>query len=214
MKRRVLLITLLFALASFGVAHGAVLFSDDFEDGLGNHWIHPGDRASPGGWEVNVEDGNHILQATDASWSGITVDGVGSLKEHDELWAICKVRGDEATADEGPELGLLCNPDAINGNWYLTFRHGGNVGIDECSIAWHALVPCDANWDEWNYFKIAVFDDTLHGKVWFVDEDEPKDWLTSTPLTSHIDEDGVGIATGGVKASFDELVVADGEEEG
>ena len=100
MKKIVLLTTLLFVLASFGVTNGAVLFHDDFEDGLTEAWIFSNVQGE-GKWEVVTEGGNGILKQEEKSaWTSATVDGVASLKEHKELWASCRMRIDERAGGE------------------------------------------------------------------------------------------------------------------
>lgn len=203
----------LILIAGFSVILEAkVLFSDNFEAGLSKDWIFS-DRGGQDAWKVITEKGNKILQKTGNAWTIISVDGVGGLKEYKELWAIARIRCDLATADEGAELGLLINPAQSNGNWYFALRGiSGQAGFDELAVAWHDLVPYPS-WKVgiWHYVKIAVIGNTFYGKAWPEGENEPKDWLTKTQLTSHLQEDGVGFAIDTNEASFDDLVVANNE---
>ncbi len=203
---------LLLIIAISNILEAKVLFSDNFEAGLSKDWIFS-ERGGQDAWKVVVEKNNKILQKTGNAWTIISVDGVGGLKDYKELWAIAKIRCDVATADEGAELGLLINPAQSNGNWYFALRAiSGQAGFDELAVAWHDLVPYPS-WkiNVWHYVKIAVIDKTYYGKAWLEGEAEPKEWLTKTQLTTHLQEDGVGFAIDTNEASFDDLIVADSE---
>lgn len=210
-RKTALLLALFFALASFGVANAKTLFFDDFEKGLSKQWVF-GDIEGKGKWEVVEEKGNKVLKAdTTGSWSGATVDGVGSLKEYGELWATDRVKVDAATGEI--ELGLLTNPKELRGNWYLDLRIGKDLMIDQCAIHAHnPVAPVPIKGGKWYRMKIAVIKDTFHGKMWAEDEDEPKDWMIKAKVLTHLDEDGVGVMAYHTVAYFDDIIVADSEE--
>jgi len=202
--------TLLLVLGIFAIANAKPIFVDDFESGFSDSWI----ITDGGKWEVKSEGGNHFLQKTGGEWCIASVDNVGGLKEHKELWAVARTRVDVAAANEGAEFGLLINPDIKQGNWYFTIRaQSGQAGFDEMGVAWHALVPYDS-WkvEKWHQVKIAIIDEVMYGKAWPDGEDEPKEWLTQTDVTTHLDEDGVGVGTDTNEVSFDDIIVADSEE--
>jgi hypothetical protein len=60
--------------------------------------------------------------------------------------------------------------------------------------------------------RSVVYFVNYYGKVWPDGKDEPKDWLTQTNITSHLDEDGVGFGVDTNEVSFDDLIVADDED--
>ncbi len=195
------------------MANADTIFSDDFEAGLGDMWVFS-DKGGQGDWNVVEEDGNHILQKTGSSWTIISVDGVAGVDGGKEIWAKARIRCDVATADEGAEVGLLINPTNSTGNWYFTVRAtSGQAGFDEMGVAWHELAPYpDWSVGEWHQMKLAVIGDTFYGKVWPDGDDEPEDWTRQTTMTSHLDQDGVGFGTDTNEVSFDDLIVADGED--
>lgn len=199
----------------FNIAFADTLFGDDFESGLASYWVVT-DIDGEGKWEVVVEDGNSVLKvdALGGAWTGASVDSIASLEEYDELWAACRFK---AQQDIGScsELGLLTNPNELNGNWYLATCEGGQeIGIDECAIAWHNRVSYEWQLDQWYNMKIMVSskDETLYVKMWAEGETEPEDWLTNEVLTSHLDEDGVGVMSYNTITYFDDVIVATSEE--
>ncbi|MBM3235038.1 hypothetical protein FJZ31_01940 [Candidatus Poribacteria bacterium] len=207
-----LFLMLLLVLASFGIAHAKALFFDDFEGGLSKQWFS-GDLEGKGKWEVVDDKGNKVLKVdATASWSGASVDGVASLKEHGELWATDRVKVDAATGEI--ELGLLTNPKELSGNWYLDLRIGNDLMVDECAIKAHnPVAPVPIKGGKWYRMKIAVIKETFYGKMWAEDESEPKDWMISAKILSHLDEDGVGVMAYHTVAYFDDIIVAAGEDE-
>jgi len=206
-------ITFVLVLCTFAIANAEMLFADDFEGGLSKSWI-TANQNGVGEWKVAKESGNQFLQKTGSAWTIISVDGVASLKDHKEIWATARIRCDSATKDEGTEMGLLINPEVAQGNWLFTVRaQSGQAGFDELAVAWHSLVPYKG-WEvgKWHRIKIAVIDETFWGKVWPDGKDEPKDWIASVKLTSHLDEDGIGFGVDTNEVSFDDLIVADNED--
>jgi hypothetical protein len=195
----------------FGSAGAKPLFFDDFEGGLSEQWIF-GDLEGKGKWEVVDDKGNKVLKVdATASWSGASVDKVGSLKEYDELWATDRVKVDAATGEI--ELGLLTNPEELRGNWYLDLRIGNDLMVDECGITAHnPVAPVPIEDGKWYRMKIAVIEETFYGKMWAEDETEPKDWMINAAITSHLDEDGTGVMVYHTVAYFDDIIVADSED--
>lgn len=212
MKRKVLLTMLFFALVSFGFVHAKALFVDDFEGGLSDKWIFR-DLEGKGKWEVVEDEGNKVLKVdATGSWSGASFDEVASLKEHNELWATDRVKVDAATGEI--ELGLLTNPEELNGNWYLNLRIGNDLMVDECGVQAHnPVAPVPIEGGKWYGMKIAVIEGIFYGKMWAWDEDEPEDWMINAEITSHLDEDGVGVVAYQTTAYFDDIIVAAGEDE-
>lgn len=208
-----LLVILILTILSFSTAYAVLLFSDDFESGLSKRWIIA-NRSGQGKWAIAVENGNHFFQKTTDAWSIASVDGVGGLNEHKELWASCRLRADTATANEGAEVGLLINENEPQGNWYFVVRvQSGEAGFDELAVSWHSLAPYPS-WKvgQWHQVKIAVINQIYYGKVWPDGENEPEDWFTQTTITNHLEEDGVGFGVDTLEVSFDDLVVADLEQ--
>ena len=209
----ILCFILVFASFSFSVANAKTLFFDDFEGGTKGKWVFA-DLDGKGKWETATFDGRGVFKVdSNGAWTGATVDGVASLKDYDELWATCKFRAEQEIGSCN-ELGLLTNPEALSGNWYLSTCEGGSeVGIDECGVAWHSRVAYKWELDEWYNMKIMIAkDDTMYGKMWPEGEDEPAKWLTQEKLTSHLDEDGVGLMSYQCVTYFDDVVVASDEQ--
>ena len=206
-------ITFILLLGTFTVADAEMLFADDFEGGLSKDWVVANQNGN-GEWKVSDEGGNKFLQKTGSAWTIISVDGVASLADHKEIWATARIRCDSTPANEGTELGLLINPEVPQGNWYFTVRaQSGEAGFDEMGVAWHNLTPYN-EWEvgEWHRVKVAIIDETFHGKIWPDGTDEPQDWIASIELTSHLEEDGVGAGTDTIEVSFDDFIVADSED--
>jgi len=85
-------------------------------------------------------------------------------------------------------------------------------GIDECAVAWHVRVPFSWELDQWYYIKTMVSGDgTMSGKMWLEGDDEPGDWNTEETLTSHLEEDGVGLGSYNCISYFDDVIVAASE---
>jgi len=214
MKTRSILAALFTMFILMGIANAKPLFMDDFEAGLSDDWVinHLDGQSQ---WEVVDLDGNSVLKvdSTGGGWTGASVDAVAGLGTYDELWATCKFM---AAQDIGSctELGLLTNPDELNGNWYLATCEGGaEIGIDECSIVWHNRVPYPWELDLWYNIKIMVSKDgVMSGKMWLVDDDEPEDWNTQETLATHLDEDGVGLMSYNCISYFDDVIVAPAED--
>ena len=211
--REIFLIVLALVLCVSSSANSGTLFSEDFENGLRDIWVFS-ERGGQDDWNVVEQDGNHILQKTGTSWTIISVDDVAGVEGGKAVWATARIRCDAATKNEGTELGLLINPANSNGNWYFTVRaQSGEAGFDELNLAWHDMVPYpDWSVGDWHRVKVAVIDSIFYGKIWKDGEDEPADWISQTQLTSHLDQDGVGFATDTNEVSFDDLIVADGED--
>ena len=205
------LLMALLLFAGIGGVSAKQLFFDDFESGLSKQWVF-GDLEGKGKWEVVDDKGNKVLKAdATASWSGASVDGVSSLKGTGELWATDRLKLDAASGEI--ELGLLTNPNDLRGNWYLDLRIGQDLMVDEAAIKAHnpvAAVQIEAG--KWYKMKIAVIGETFHGKMWAESEDEPKDWMITAKVISHLDEDGVGLLLYHTVAYFDDIAVADSEE--
>ena len=66
---------------------------------------------------------------------------------------------------------------------------------------------------KWHQIKVAIINKTFFGKVWPDGATEPKDWITEIEITTHLDEGGVGAGTDTIEVSFDDLVVADNEDD-
>ena len=208
-----LLPMLLFASFSFLVANAETLFVDDFEGGTKGKWVFA-DLEGKGKWGAAKFEGRGVFKVDSiGAWTGATVAGVASLKDHDELWATCKFKCEQDIGSCN-ELGLLTNPKELRGNWYLaTCEGGGEVGIDECGVAWHGRVPYKWELDKWYNMKIMVSKDkTMYGKMWPEGGDEPSKWLTQETLTSRLDEDGVGLMSYHCITYFDDVIVASSEE--
>lgn len=211
--RNSLIILLLLVSFTFSVANAETLFVDDFEGGTKGKWVF-GDLEGKGKWEAAKFEGRGVFKVTSiGAWTGATVDGVASLKNYDELWATCKFRAEQDIGSCN-ELGLLTNPGNLTGNWYLSTAEGGNeVGIDECAVAWHGRVAYKWELNKWYNSKIMVSKDkTMYGKMWPEGENEPSKWLTQEKLTSHFDEDGVGLMSYHCITYFDDVIVASSEE--
>jgi len=214
MKVRNILVVFSIMFALSVTANAKPLFVDDFEAGLSDDWIivHLDGQSN---WEVVTLDGNSVLKvdSTGAGWTGASVDGVASLGDYNELWAVCRFMA-EQDIGSCSELGLLTNPDSLNGNWYLsTCEDGQEIGIDECSVIWHARVPFQWELDTWYNMKVMVSKDgTIYGKMWPEGDDEPEDWNTQETLTSHLDEDGVGFMSYNCITYFDDIIVATAED--
>ena len=212
--RKIFLIVLATVIFIPSSVYSETLFSDDFEAGLQDIWVFS-ERGGEGDWNVIEENGNNVLQKTGSSWTIISVDGVGGVEGGKEVWATARIRCDVAAANEGTEVGLLIDPANSKGNWYFTVRaQSGETGFDELAVAWHDLVPYpDWSVGDWHRVKIAVIGDILYGKVWLDGGDEPEDWISQTQLTTHLDQDGVGFATDTNEISFDDLIVANSEDD-
>ncbi len=213
MKTKSLLISLFVMLMLSGVAGSKTLFTDDFEGKAKGDWVF-GNLEGKGVWEVIKFEGRWVFKVTSiGAWTGATVDGVASLKDYDEIWATCKFRVEE-DINSCNELGLLTNPDSLTGNWYLSTCEGGSeIGIDECAVAWHGRVPYKWELGKWYNAKIMVSKDgTMYGKMWPEGDDESKGWLTQGSLTSHLDEDGVGLMSYHCITYFDDVIVASTED--
>jgi len=171
------------------------------------------DLEGKGKWEAAKVEGRGVFKVdSTGAWTGATVDGVASLGDYDELWAICKFRV-EQNIGSCSELGLLTNPETLSGNWYLATCEGGSeVGIDECGVAWHGRVAYKWELDQWYNMKIMVSKDTMYGKMWPEGENEPSKWLTQETLTSHLDEDGIGLMSYHCTTYFDDVIVASDEK--
>jgi len=212
MKARLSLVLSLFMMAFCGSAIAGTLFVDDFEV-KAKKWVFS-DIEGKGIWEVTKFEGKGVFKVTSiGAWTGATVDGVASLKDHDEIWAICKFKAEQDIGSCN-ELGLLANPQVLIGNWYLSTCEGGNeIGIDEAGIKWHGRIPYKWELDKWYNMKIMVSkDETMYGKMWLEGDAEPKEWLTQEKLTSHLDEDGVGLISYHCITYFDDVIVATSEE--
>jgi len=209
--RSLFLLFILFA--SCGITVAKTLFWDDFEGSLHGDYevISTGGNAT---WQLDVLDGNGVYKAESPAGvaSCAVVDDVASLKQYPEIWATVKFQS-EGNSDSCAELGLLIDPKILNGNWFFATCEGGaEVGIDESWVAWHNRVPYQWQLSQWYTMKILVTDKILHGKIWAEGEDEPSDWMTQETLTSHLDEDGVGLCNWQQVTFFDDLIVADSED--
>jgi hypothetical protein len=150
----IFLITFILVLCTFAIANAEMLFADDFESGLSKAWV-TANQGGAGEWKVAKEGGNQFLQKTGSAWTIISVDGVASLKDHKEIWAVVRIRCDAATANEAPEVGLLINPNNPAGNWYFAVRaQSGEAGFDELAVSWHALVPY-ASWKVGTWHQVT-----------------------------------------------------------
>lgn len=211
--KTLLLLFILFI--SCRITTASPLFWDDFEGGLHGDYIIA-NAGGEGKWEAVVVDGNGVYKGTapEGCTTYATVDGVASMKEYDEIWATVKFKSENAAGSSDAELGVLSNPDnPFEGNWYFATETGSSeVGIDESWIAWHNRVPYpDWKFGQWYTMKIALIDGILHGKIWVVGKEEPADWITSAKLTSHLDEDGIGLSTYQETTYYDDLIVASSE---
>ena len=86
------ILTLLFITFAISVtANAKPLFVDDFEAGLSDGWII-GHLDGQSEWEVVKLDGNSVLKvdSTGGGWTGATVDGIASMGDYNELWAVCR----------------------------------------------------------------------------------------------------------------------------
>lgn len=214
MKARDILTALFIMFALSVTANAKPLFVDDFEAGLSDDWII-GHLDGQSQWEVVTLDGNSVLKvdSTGGGWTGATVDGVASMGDYNELWAVCRFMAEQDIGSCN-ELGLLTNPDSLSGNWYLSTCEGGQeIGIDQCAVSWHARVPFQWELDTWYNMKVMVSKDgTIYGRMWPEGDDEPDDWNTQVTLTTHMDEDGVGLMSYNCITYFDDVIVATAED--
>ena len=215
MKAKSLLMVLFIMFVLTGkVAAAKALFVDDFEAGLSDDWI-VGHLDGQSVWEVVELDGNSVLKvdSTGAGWTGATVDEVASIKDYNELWATCKFMAEQDIGSCN-ELGLLTNPDVLSGNWYLSTCEGGaEIGIDQCAVSWHSRVAYPWELDQWYNMKVMVSKDgTMCCRMWPVGDDEPTDWNTEVTMTTHLDEDGVGLMSYNCITYFDDVIVAATED--
>ena len=215
MKARNSLMALFIMFVFLGIANAKPLFVDDFEAGLSDDWIisHLDGQSV---WEVVDLDGNSVLKvdSTGAGWTGATVDEVASIGDYDELWATCRFMAEQDIGSCN-ELGLLTIPDALSGNWYLSTCEGGaEIGIDQCAVSWHSRVGYTWKLDQWYNMKVMVSkaDGTIYGKMWPEGDDEPEDWNTQATLSTHLDEDGVGLMSYNCVTYFDDVIVASAED--
>ena len=214
MKARNILTMLFTMFALLGMANAEPLFVDDFEAGLSDDWVI-GHLSGQSEWEVVDLDGNSVLRvdSTGGGWTGATVDALASIGEHDQLWATCRFMAEQDVGSCN-ELGLLTNPDTLNGNWYLATCEGGSeIGIDECNVAWHNRVSYPWELNQWYNMEVMVSKDAImYGKMWPVEDNEPEDWNTQETLASHLDEDGVGLMSYNCISYFDDVIVAPAED--
>ncbi|MBM3210803.1 hypothetical protein FJZ33_01185 [Candidatus Poribacteria bacterium] len=208
--RLILTLLVLFVFVSFAGAR--TLFFDDFEGKAKGNWVFT-DVEGKGTWEVTKFDGKGVLKAASINaWTGATVDGVASLKNHNEIWASCMFLCEQDITSCN-ELGLLTDPKTIPGNWYLSTCEGGNeIGIDEANIAWHGRIPFKWELGKWYRMKIMVSKDTIYGKMWLDKDKEPDKWLTQAKMTTHLEEDGVGLISYHCITYFDDVIVATDEK--
>jgi len=208
-----MLLILCFLFANCGIAAAKTIFWDDFEGGTHGDYtvVNVGGDAV---WEV-VQEGDNSVYKVDGP-AGVTcystLDGLASLQEYPEIWAIVKFKAEDNGFGKGcTELGVLSDPESpFEGNWYFS-TIDDDVGIDESWIAFHNRVPYPWDVGIWYNMKIAFISDTLYGKMWPVGEAEPADWNTSAVLTSHLEEDGIGLSVYQHVTYYDDLIVADRE---
>lgn len=196
-----------------GFAIADTIFRDDFEGGTHGDYtvVNVGGEAI---WEVVKLDGNSVYKVDGPA--GVTcystIDGIADPKKYPEIWACVKFKSEDSGIGKGcAELGLLSDPEnPFEGNWYFSTIEG-DVGIDESWIAWHSRVPYAWDVGVWYNMKVAFIGGELYGKIWPVDNDEPADWNTSEVITTHLEEDGVGLSVYENITYFDDLIVADSE---
>jgi hypothetical protein len=174
-----------------GGTSGALLFSDDFEDGNADGWI-----TTAGTWAVTM-DGSNVYSETATMGSTLMIAANGSSTWTDQIIE-ARVKATLGTGSSSYVAGIFARY-TTSGYYALVLRDDGKVAIRKGSSTLNNPAAASIVSGTWYTLRFEVVGSSLKGYV------NGTLWLTETDTS--VTAGGIALAVENSTAEFDDITV-------